>query len=187
MRLERWRQTQEEACRQRFNATCLRFEIRKHLADDGFLEDHARKNKDNLLAQRSRIIEAYYRLQEDTALVSMLRAKRPDIYQRAIWEMQALNFAEQIDVERPAPAPAPVAAPKKKETPEQYSARKIRREQHRIQDKIAMGQARLTGAFKAREMVSRYPLLDPDERLRHEAEIVGKIMDDNDPKGTTVL
>jgi len=185
-RLERWRLSQEEACRGRFRAACLRFEIRKHLGDEGFLADYARKNKDKILAERGRIIENYQRLHEDAVLISMLQRDRPEIYRIAIWEMKALNLAERFDVERPEPKPLPVLVPKRKPSPEEFRDRMIRRERTRSWDKIEKSRTRLEGIIEARKMLDEFDL-DSDERARLEGEVIGQIIDDEDPNGPNAL
>lgn len=189
-RAEGHRQYWEAELRKRFDRICVDYQIRDFLGNREFQENHARKNKAALLRERDRIIGAYRTLHADRELVALLRRERPEIYARVIWEMQALSFAEQIDVERPIPPPPPppppVAVPKRKPTQQEFRAGMVRREQSRSQDKIAKARARLEGVLEARKMLDKYPL-DPDERLRHEAEIVGDIINDDDANGSSVL
>jgi len=179
-RQEELRELREEECRKRFDMICLDYQIRDLFGDEEFLENYARKNRERLLKEGKRITDGYRVLHEKRRLVEMLKQERPEIYERAIWEMRALNLAERFDVERPEPKPQPVLVPKRRPSPEEVRDRMVRREQIRIQDEIERSRTRLEGMIEGRKMLDEFDL-DPDERSRLEGEVIGQIIDDEDP------
>lgn len=176
-RREEWRAVEEEKVRRRFGQICLDYQFRDPLGDDRFLADYARKNKSNLLNDRSRIEQRCRELHEDRALVAMLRRERPEIYERAIGEMRALTLAQRFDVEAP-PAPPP----RKKISPEEFRARMIRREQIRREDKIERGRARVEAMLEARQMLEQYELDEADRSLLGQ-ELLADLLNDDGPDG----
>ena len=166
------RKAQEEAAQLRYRFEKLRhkYERRPHLENQGFIERFARVNRRELLQQKSRIIEAYSRLQRDQPLVELLKRDAPEIYRRAAWRMEALALAEQFDV---GFGVAP--RPEKRESTKEYRERMTRREVIAADDTIARARAKIEASLKVRAMLDEYPDLDPDERQRFETEVLAEI------------
>ena len=70
--------------------------------------------------------------------------------------------------------------------PEEFRDRMIRRERTRSWDKIEKSRTRLEGIIEARKMLDEFDL-DSDERARLEGEVIGQIIDDEDPNGPNAL
>jgi hypothetical protein len=168
---ERKRKAQEEAARLRYRFEKLRhkYERRPHLERREFIEQFAAVHRSELLRQRHQILEAYSELQQDAPLVELLNREAPEIYRRAIWRIEALALAEQLDVGLQLEG-----KDTKRESPEQFRERKTRREATLIEDKIATARERIEARLKVRAMLDEYPL-DADERQQIEMEVLTDI------------
>jgi hypothetical protein len=99
-----------------------RYEYRPHLEDPNWLAGYAAKKKNELLERRDDIATAWAVYHHDSGRIAALKARSPETYARASWEIRALAVAEDLDVR------SVLAASRPKETRDDYRERQL---QHR--------------------------------------------------------
>jgi hypothetical protein len=161
----------------------LELEYSPHLQDDTWLEKFARDpaRQQQLLTEAEEILNEYTTLHADRALIDMLKATAPDIYQRAIWRRRALALAEQFMVE---PPPTPPQKPRLSKEDHQakirnYRERMLERERVQAQDHMAKVKLRLDLLNEFRRELDQYDL-DEDERQRREQEFLENLFNQED-------
>jgi hypothetical protein len=163
---------QEKEIRERFTRLCHKYEKLEHYGDPKFLEDHARKYRQKLIADRDQIIKEYLELKADEPMIAMLEKEAPHIFGRAIWRIEALAWAEKLDVSEP---PA-----RKKKSPEEFRAIKTTFELHRARDKIESAKTKLESLRDMKEMLDQFEPMDPEDRERLERELKEQILSERE-------
>ena len=88
--------------------------------------------------------------------MEFLKQHHPHLYSFAKWETICLALAEKHEAVTRDDGTLINEPPKKKPTPEEWRANKVRHQQMKIEDKIALAKARLESLTKARELLEEY-------------------------------
>lgn len=164
----------------------LLYTFSPHYLQSDFRENYARKHATALIARREDILFQFKKFHEDKEFITYLRQNYPHLYLLSKWETICLALAEKYEaallpdgslLSTPAPA-------KKKLTPEEVRAFKVRRQQVQTDDMIALARARLEATLKARLFLDEYEL-DEDERQQYERELTADIQAGQEEPTTT--
>jgi hypothetical protein len=141
---------------ERVNALELAYTARPHCLQSDFRENYARKHMHELIEQREEILEKFQAFHEDGEFVTFLKQFHPHLYSFAKWQSVCLALAEKYEAATRDDGTPINEPPKKKLTPEEWRANKVRRQQIRIEDKIALAKARLESLTKARQVLEEF-------------------------------
>ena len=144
----------------------LRFDLFPHYGDDAFIRRIATISQKSLLDRREEILQGHFTLHEDREFVTYFQERRPDLYERTLWQVKALALAEQLAAEQPAPAlPRPKLTPEEHQAKiERFRARILMRQRIQAEDKMAELAQRLTLRRQIRDMLNEDDELDEDEK-----------------------
>lgn len=187
-RAEEERQCDAEAQHEaRLYGLGLRFDLFPHYADPEFIRRIATISQKSLLDRREEILQGHFALHEDRDFITYVQERRPDLYERAIWQVKALALAEQLAAEPPTPALSP---PRPKLTPEERQARIERfrtrmldRQRVQAEDNIAKIAQRLSLRREFRAMLDETEELDEDQKEQIAREFDEHISDEEDNNG----
>lgn len=153
---------------QRLYETALRLDLFPHYNDPIFLKKTAATYQQSLIARRDEILQGHAAFHEDRDFIAYLQERRPDLYERAIWQVKALALAEQIAAEPPTSSLPP---PRPKLTIEEKQAKIERYRQQQVlapervhaEDNIARVLQRLDLCKEFREDLKQYDLEDDEK------------------------
>jgi hypothetical protein len=131
-----------------------------HYLQSDFLENYAKKHTEKLIYRREEILENFHALHEDGEFVEYLKQTHPHLYLFAKWETICLALAEKHEAATRDDGTPINEPPKKKLTPEEWREREVRRQQVRIEDKIALAKARLDSLHEVQQILGQYDLED---------------------------
>ena len=145
----------------------LEYDSRPHLEDEAWIVQYATKHRRGLLAQRQKIINEHKTFHTtDPDYITYLQARAPHIYRRAIWWMQALAKAEEIE---PGHVKRPLTEEEWEEQITRYRARQLARLRVAAEDRIAIEKQNLDLFNQFCSELDQYDL-DLDERTQREQE-----------------
>ena len=127
-----------------------------HYLESEYLQNYAKKHAAQLIARREQILKNFQHFHKDSAFVEHLKQHHPHLLLFAKWETVCLAIAEKHEAafrDDGTPIDAP---PRKKFTPEEWRANEVRKQQIKIDDKIALLKARLQSMVEAREIMEQY-------------------------------
>lgn len=164
----------------------LQYTFSPHYLQSDFRENYAKKHMAELIARRKDILSQFISFHKDTAFISYLRENYPHLYLLAKWETICLALAEKHEAASlpDGTLPTPQAPVKKKPTPSEVRAFKVRRQQVQTDDMIALARAKLEATLKARQFLDEYDL-DEDERQQYERELTADIMASEEEQTTS--
>ena len=149
-----------ERFQEQVNALELAYTACPHYLQAEFRENYAKKHARELIQRREEIMEQYRAFHEDGEFVQFLKQAHPDLYAFAKWETVCLALAEKFEAAHRDDGTPINAPPKQKLTPEEWRAKQVKRQQVRIEDKIALAQARLESLTRARQILNEHNLED---------------------------
>ncbi len=147
-----------EVYQERVRELELQYAACPHYLQSDFLENHARKHTADLLARKDEILQGWVSFHEDVEFVDHLKQQFPHLYLMSKWEVVTLALAEKHEAATRDDGTPINEPPKKKLTPEEWRAKQVRRQQVKIEDKIAFAKARLESLTKARQLLDEYDL-----------------------------
>lgn len=142
-----------------------RFEVFVKFQDETYLRNYARKYGAKLIAEKERILKERHALLVQHERIDLLRARSPATLHRAMWEVHALAFALEFDVE---------PAGRGKECSHEYDERKARHIERQAEHILAKEMARVRAAANARDKLHAMGL-DPDEVERRVRDLESEI------------
>ena len=145
---------------ERVNELEIAYTASPHYLKADFRENLAKKHTYELIDRREEILERLRELHADGEFVEFLKQFHPHLYSFAMWESVALALAEEHEAATRDDGTPINEPPKKKLTPEEWRERAIKRQQIKIEDKIAFAKARLESLTKARQLLEEYDLED---------------------------
>jgi len=131
-----------------------------HYLQPDFLDNYAKKHTKKLIYRREKIMEDFYALHDDPEFIVYLKQYHAHLYLFAKWETICLALAEKLEAATWDDGTPINAPPKRKLTPEEWREREVRRQQIKIDDKIALAKARLESLMNVRQLHEEYDLED---------------------------
>jgi hypothetical protein len=145
---------------ERVHALELAYEASPHFLQADYRENFAKKHARELIKRREEIMEHFRALHEDGEFVEYLKQTHPHLYAFAKWETVCLALAEKHEASTRDDGTPINEPPKKKLTPEEWRANQVRRQQVKIEDKIALAKARLDSLHEVQQILGQYDLED---------------------------
>lgn len=172
-------------------ALVIRAELFRNWEDPMYRDRFAHAHYDDLIQNQAEIRKEARELLEQHDLVRYLRRHNPAVVERFIGRLEALFLAERIALDKRLGAekpPIPQAlAPRKKFTPDEVRAIKVRRQQVVIGDRVALKLDKVETRLQIRDRLAQMPFEDDDERDAVEQELLREIEEgDDDGNGKTL-
>jgi len=164
-------------------AVCIRSELFRNWEDPEYRSRFARVYPEELIACQKEIRDEASQFLEQQELVSYLRRHHPVVVERLMGRFNSLLIAERVVLENRLASIAPL--PKKRLSAEEVRDLKLRRQQIKDGDKIALKLNRVETRLRIREQLDQYQL-DTDERDQLERELIDEIDEGDDDHGTTL-
>jgi hypothetical protein len=172
-------------------ALVIRAELFRNWEDPAYRERFARAHYDDLIKSQAEIRTEARELFEQHDLVQYLRRHNPAVVERFVGRLEALFLAERIALDKRLGAEQPASpqalAPRKKFTPDEVRAIKVRRQQVVIGDRVALKLDKVETRLQIRDRLAQMPFEDDDERDAVEQELLREIEEgDDDGNGKTL-
>lgn len=171
-------------------ALVIRAELFRNWEDATYRERFARAYYDDLIKNQADIRKEARELLEQHDIVRYLRRHNPAVVERFLGRLEALLLAERIALDKRLGAQelAPISLPpRKKFTPDEVRAIKVRRQQVVIGDRVALKLDKVETRLQIRERLAQMPFEDDDERDAVEQELLREIEEgDDDGNGKTL-
>jgi len=181
--LEAKRRTKREtgAAAERFaeeiRALCITSEAFRNWEDFEYRRKFAEAYCEELIENQRSIRAEALKFLSQHDIIRFLRRHHPEVISRFTGRLEALQLAEVISIERALQEATSLPAPlpeKRRLTTEEVRAIKIRKQQIRDQDRVALKIDKIETRLMVRDRLEKLPL-DPDEREMLEQELIGEI------------
>lgn len=174
-----------EAFARKVQAVCIRSELFRNWGDADYRRKFAEAFTDQLINDQSEIRKEAMEFLSEHALIRYLSRHHPEVIRRFTGRLEALFLAETISVDRrlaaqaPPPLPPP-PPPRKKLNAAQVQRRKLRYQQIKLGDKLALAKDRVATMEDVKAYVrAQYSRLPEDEQQRIIQQILDQIDEEN--------